>query len=81
MTLCLYTGKACECQPQEGIACQHIPRFNIELGGYGRDSIAHISSPDGEWVRWREVERVILDPLKRCPADGVDLPVGGGDGR
>jgi hypothetical protein len=73
MTLCLHTGKHCECQPQNGVACPHIPRFDIELGGYGRDSIAHICKPDGEWVRWREVERVILDPLRRCPADGVPL--------
>ena len=60
MTLCVFNGSQCCCQPDEDISCSYLPRFGCGLEG------GMYPTPDGAWVRWSDVQRVILAPIKRA---------------
>jgi hypothetical protein len=61
VTLCVFNGSQCSCQPDEGTPCPYLPRYRW----CEQLDVMEGPVPDGAWVRWSDVQRVILDPIKR----------------
>ena len=55
---------------------QHRPLPNFEVGDYANlrqrlESMAHVLRRSGEDTKWRELDRILDDPLVHDPANGT----------